>query len=457
MSGEGQNVAKRSEKKRKRVIIMGAGGRDFHNFNVYFRNNPEYEVVAFTAAQIPGIEGRVYPPELAGPLYPNGIPIYSEEKLPELVRKYDVDEVILAYSDLTFKEVMEKASRVLALGADFKLLGVKSTMLKSSKPVIAVCATRTGAGKSTTSRKIIRYLLELGVNPVVIRHPMAYGDLRKKIIMRITDYSDLDRYGCTIEEREEFEQYIELGITIYAGVDYEKVLKEAEKEGDVILWDGGNNDFPFIEPDLWITVVDPLRPGQEVESYPGAVNVILAHVIVVNKVNTAPKENINKVIENVRRVNPGAKIVLAESRIIVDHPELIKGKRVVVVEDFPSVTHGCLSYGAGYIAATQYGAAEVVDPKPYATGLLKKIYEQYPQMGPVVPSLGYGEEHMRELEELLNRIPCDTIILGTPSNIARYLKLNKPVVRVKCELHELSEPTLRAIIEDFISKVRRNS
>ena len=442
--------------KRKRVIIMGAAGRDFHNFNVYFRNNPEYEVVAFTAAQIPNISGRMYPPELAGPLYPKGIPIYSEDELPELIKRMKVDEVILAYSDLKHEDVGHKYSVVLASGADFRLMGPNTTMIKSSKPVVSVCAVRTGAGKSTVSRRVSRILRSMGVRLVAVRHPMPYGDLTKQVVQRFASFEDLDRYECTIEEREEYEPHIENGVVVYAGVDYERILREAEKEADVILWDGGNNDLPFYKPDLHIVVADPMRPGQELGSYPGEANLRLADVVVINKVSSAPEEHVRRVEENVRAVNEKAVIVRADSEVTVDKPELVKGKRVVVVEDGPSVTHGDLPYGAGYVAAKKFGAAEVVDPRPYAVGSIREAYEKYRHMGDVVPALGYGREQMAELEETLNRAEADAIVLGTPSLLARYLKINKPIVRVRFELKEVSKPNLDDILREFVeSKVKR--
>ncbi len=433
----------------KRVVIMGAGGRDFHNFNVFFRDNPEYEVVAFTASQIPNISNRVYPPELAGKLYPNGIPIYPEEELEELIRKYGVDEVVLSYSDLVADDVISKMSRVLAAGADFRVLGVKHTMLNPGRPVIAVCASRTGAGKSTVSRRIARILRELGVRFVVVRHPMAYGDFRSSACQRFGSLEDLERYHCTIEEREEYEWHIRDGNVVYAGVDYRRVLEEASKEADVLLWDGGNNDWPFFKPDLYITVVDPLRPGHELSSFPGMVNVLLADVIVINKVNSADPKSVAMVEANVRRVNPGATIVKAASEVSVDRPELVRGRRVLVVEDGPTITHGQLSHAAGYQAAVKYGAAEVVDPRPYAVGSIREAFEKYGHIGPVLPALGYGEVQMRELEEVINRVPADAVVLGTPSDLSRYMNINKPVVRVSYELREV-EGDLRGIVEEFV-------
>ncbi len=437
-------------KRRKRVIIMGAAGRDFHNFNVYFRNRPEYEVVAFTASQIPNITGRKYPSELSGPLYPDGIPIFPEEALPDIIEKYNVDEVVLSYSDLLYEEVMHKASIALSSGADFKLLSVKNTTLKANKPVISVCAARTGAGKSTVSRCIARILKKYGIKFVVIRHPMPYGDLKKQIVQRFENFEDLDRYECTIEEREEYEPHLREGNIVYAGVDYEKILAAAEREADVILWDGGNNDWSFFETDLYITVVDPLRPGHELNSFPGEVNVRLADVIIVNKVNSAEKENVEKVIKNIRKINKKAIIIRAISEVNVDNPSLIKNKRVLVVEDGPSVTHGGLPYGAGYIAALKYNAKEIIDPRPYAVGSIKDAYAKYERLGPILPALGYGKKQMEELEKTIDKIDCDVVILGTPSDISRYLNIKVPVVHVFYELKEIDKPDLEDILIEFL-------
>ena len=436
--------------KRKRVIIMGAGGRDFHNFNVFFRNNPEYEVVAFTAAQIPGIEKRKYPPELAGSLYPNGIPIYSEELLLELIRKFNVDEVYLSYSDLLYDDVGRKLSTVLAAGASFKILSPRETMLESSKPVIAVTAVRTGAGKSTVSRAVIRELRSRNIKVVAVRHPMAYGDLAKMAVQVFRSAEDFERWELTIEEREEYEQYIRMGLIVMAGVDYEKILREAEKEAEVILWDGGNNDWPFYKPDFMITVADAMRPGHEVGSFPGEVNVRLANAVIINKVSQAKKEDIERIKRNIRSVNPKAYISLADMEVTLDKPELVKGKRVVVVEDSPSVTHGGLPYGAGYVAALKYGASEVVDPRKYAVGIIKKLYEEYPHMGPVVPSTGYRPDQLRDLETTLNNIDADVIVMGTPASLDKLIKLNKPVARVTYELKIIEGPTIKDYINEFL-------
>jgi len=431
---------------RKRVIIMGAAGRDFHNFNTYFRDNEEYEVVAFTATQIPDIEGRVYPAELAGDLYPEGIPIYPEEDLPQLIQKYDVDFVVFSYSDVSHEYVMHKASLVHAAGASFMLLGPKHTMLKSEKPVIAVVAGRTGSGKSQTTRRVVEILNKLGKKVVVVRHPMPYGDLVKQRVQRFATYDDLDKYNCTIEEREEYEPHIDKGVVVYAGVDYEAILRDAEKEADVVIWDGGNNDFPFFIPDLTITVVDPHRPGHEVTYHPGETNVRLADVVVINKIDTANLEDIEFVRENVRAVNPDATIVEAASPLFIENPDLVKGKRVLVVEDGPTLTHGEMSYGAGYIAAIKYGASEIVRAKEFAVGTIKEAYEKYPQIEEVLPAVGYSEQQLKDLEDTINAIDADVVISATPINLARVIKINKPMVRVRYELQEIGKPTLEDII-----------
>jgi predicted GTPase len=437
----------------KRVIIAGAGGRDFHNFLTYFRDNPEYEVVAFTAAQIPGIERRRFPPELAGPRYPLGIPIYPESELPRLIKELRVDEVVLSYSDLTYEDVGRLASIVLASGASFRLLPPFDTMLRSIKPVIAVTAVRTGAGKSTVSRAIVRELVKRGVRVVPIRHPMAYGDLVKSAVQIFRSEDDFERFGATIEEREEYEQYIRLGLPVLAGVDYRRVLVEAERMGDVILWDGGNNDCPFLKFDYMITVADAMRPGQEVGAYPGEVNVRLANAVVVNKVSRARKEDVEKVVANVRKVNPKAKILLADMEVTVEKPELIKGKRVAVVEDSPSVTHGGLPYGAGYVAAEKYGAAQIVDPRPYAVGIIKAMLEEYKHMGPVVPSTGYSPEQIADLNETLRRMDVDAIVLGTPADISKLLKVGVPVLKVYWELRVVEGPSIEELVDELLERV----
>ena len=433
---------------KKRVIIMGAAGRDFHNFNVYFRENEEYEVVAFTATQIPGIEERTYPPELAGPNYLNGIPIYPEEKLPELIRKYNVGEVVFAYSDVSHEYVMHRASIALAAGADFRLMGPSTTMLKAKVPVVSVGAVRTGCGKSQTSRKVAKILKSNGYRVVVIRHPMPYGDLRKQVCQRFATFEDLDKYECTIEEREEYEPHLRNGIVVYAGVDYEKILREAEKEADIIVWDGGNNDLPFYKPDLHIVVADPHRPGHELRYHPGEANLRMADVVVINKVDTAKPENIEKVEENIRAVNPKAIIIKAESPMTVENPELIKDKRVLVIEDGPTLTHGEMPYGIGAIAAEKFGAKELIDPRPYAVGSIVEAYKKYTHLGPILPALGYGEQQIKELEETINRAPCEVVVVGTPIDLRKLIKINRPAVYVRYELQEVGSPNLKEILEE---------
>ncbi|HIE24205.1 MAG TPA: GTPase [Candidatus Korarchaeota archaeon] len=436
----------------RKVVIMGAAGRDFHNFNVFFRDNPDYQVVAFTAAQLPGIANRIYPPELAGPKYPKGIPIVPEEELPLLIEEKGVDLVVFAYSDISFNYIMERASIAQACGADFMLLGPRSTMLKSEKPVIAVTAARTGSGKSQTSRRVSKILRERDLKVAVVRHPMPYGDLRKEVVQRFETLEDLDKSECTIEEREDYEPHLRIGNVVYAGVDYEKILRLAEKEADIILWDGGNNDFPFYEPDLLITVVDPLRAGHELTYWPGSVNVRMADVIIINKVDSASRDQIEQVRRNVVSVNNKAVIVEAASPLIVDRPDLIKGRKVVVLEDGPTITHGEMSTGVGYIAARKFGASEIVDPRPWLKGSLEEAYKTYKHIGPVLAAVGYGKIQMKELEEVLNSIPADSVILGTPTDLSRYLNLNKPVVHVRYELQEIGSPNLDEILSDFLSK-----
>ncbi len=435
----------------KRVVIMGAGGRDFHVFSMYYRDNPDYEVVAFTATQIPGIEWRRYPPSLAGPRYPDGIPIVPESKLPELVKEKGVDEVVLAYSDLTYEELGHLISMVLSTGATFKIIGPRDTMITSYKPVLAVTAVKTGAGKSTVSRALVREIKRRGLEPVAVRHPMSYGDLEARRLIVIRTREDLEKYPLTIEEREEYEPYIQLDTTVMAGVDYGIVVREAEKRGDIILWDGGNNDWPFIKPDLWIVVADALRPGLEVSAFPGEVNVRMADIAIITKASEAGPENVKKVRENIKKVNPKAEITVADLEVTVDKPELIQGKKVVVVEDSPTVTHGGAPYAAGYVAAKKYGA-EIVDPKPYAVGIIKRMYEEYKHMGPVVPSTGYTPEQLRDLEETLNRIPADAIIIASPAKIEEMIKLNKPYVRVSYELKVLEGPTPKDIVDMLLER-----
>lgn len=439
---------------RTKVLIMGAAGRDFHNFNVFFRDNEDYEVVAFTAAQIPGIAGRTYPKELAGSLYEKGIPIYPEEKLQGLIKEHGIEQVVLAYSDLSHQSVMQKASLVLASGADFRLMGTESTMLKSKKPVISVCAVRTGSGKSPTSQKLVDILKEKGFKVVVVRHPMPYGDLLKQECERFASMKDCVINECTIEEREEYEPYICCGTVVYSGVDFAKILSSAEKEADIIIWDGGNNDIPFYKPDLHIVIADPHRPGHELTYYPGEVNVMLADVVIVNKVDSAQKDDVELVINNIKSVNNKALIIKARSMITADDPELIKGKRVLVVEDGPTLTHGGMAFGAGTIAAKKYGAKEVIDPRPHAVGSISKVYEDFPHLGSVLPAMGYSAEQMEELETTINAADCDTVIAGTPIDLGGLLKLNKPVVRVRYRIEEV-DIKLEDVIEKWLKSKSR--
>jgi predicted GTPase len=431
---------------RKAVIIMGAAGRDFHNFNVYFRDNPDYHVVAFTATQIPNIEERRYPPELAGSLYPQGIPIHPETELSDLVRRYQADQVVFAYSDVSHETVMHKASQVLVAGADFRLMGTGSTTLESRKPVVAVCAVRTGCGKSQTTRLVCDVLQRMDKNVVVVRHPMPYGDLAAQAVQRFATYEDLDRYKCTIEEREEYEPHIDRGLVVYAGVDYERILHQAEEEADVVVWDGGNNDLPFYRPDLHIVVVDPHRPGHELHYHPGEANLRAADVVVINKVDTANFEGVVQVRESAYTVNPQAVVVEAASPIFVEDPEKIWGKRVLVVEDGPTLTHGEMAYGAGVVAAQRFGAAELVDPRPYAVRSIATAFERYPHVGPLLPAMGYGDEQMQDLEETINRAKCDLVLVATPIDLRRLIDIRHPVDRVRYELQVIGQPTLEGIL-----------
>ena len=429
--------------------------REFHNFNVLYRNDDGYEVVAFTAAQIPDIEGRLYPPELAGKNYPNGIKIYAEEELPELIRKYSVEQVDLAYSDLNYVTVMHKVSIANAAGADFKIIGVERTYLKSTKPVISVCAVRTGCGKSQTSRKVCKVLKEKGLKAVAIRHPMPYGDLKEQVWQRFATYKDLDKHKTTIEEREEYEPHIDNGTVVFAGVDYERILREAEKEADVIVWDGGNNDSPFIKPDLSIVVADPHRAGHELLYYPGETNVRLADVVVINKVDSAEKKNIELVKSNVRMLNSHAKIIEADSEITVDNPNMVKGKRVLVIEDGPTVTHGEMKYGAGFVVAKRLGAKEIIDPRPYAIGSIKKTFQKYSHLSNVLPAMGYGRKQVKELEATINTADCDSVLSATPIDLRRVLVVDKPMVRARYELKERGSYGIEQVISDFLSKQLR--
>lgn len=430
-----------------RVIIMGAAGRDFHNFNVFFRDKPQYKVVAFTATQIPGIDNKTYPPVLAGSLYPEGIPIYPETRLSELVRSLEADAVVFSYSDVSHEFVMHRASQVMAAGANFWLLGPESTQIKSSVPIVSVCAVRTGSGKSQTTRKVVSILRDMGKRVVSIRHPMPYGDLAEQAVQRYASYEDLDRYKTTIEEREEYEPHIDLGAVIYAGVDYGKILAEAEKEADIIVWDGGNNDFPFYHSNLQIVVVDPLRPGHEIHYHPGEANLRVADVIVINKEDTASFDAIQEVRRNIAALNPDAQVIDAASAIYVENGEQIRGKRVLVVEDGPTLTHGEMSYGAAYVAARKWGAAEIVSPYEYSAGTIRATYEKYHQTRDVLPAMGYGDEQIHELEETINRMPVDLVVIGTPIDLRRVLDLKIPAVRVRYELQEIGNPSLEDVLK----------
>ena len=437
---------------RIRTIIMGAAGRDFHNFNVFFRNNQDYEVVAFTATQIPNIEGRKYPKELSGSLYPEGIPIYAETELVDLIKKNNIDQVVFAYSDVPHVYVMHKASLVLAAGADFRLMGIHTTQIKSNKPVISVCAVRTGSGKSQTTRRVSKVLIDLDYKVAAIRHPMPYGDLVKQRVQRFASYDDLDKHKCTIEEREEYEPHLDNGVIVYAGVDYAEILAQAEKEVDIVLWDGGNNDLPFYIPDLAIVVADPHRPGHETLYHPGETNVNLADVFVINKVDTANPDNVIKVRESLRNLNSDAVVIEAASPLFVDKPEEIQGKRVLVIEDGPTLTHGELKYGAVWVAARRFGASAIVDPRPYAVGTIAKTYEKYPQTGPILPAMGYGDAMISDLEKTINNADVEMVISATPIDLTRIIKVNKPMQRVRYELQEIGQPTLRELLEKKFGK-----
>ncbi|HLE54458.1 MAG TPA: cyclic 2,3-diphosphoglycerate synthase [Thermoplasmata archaeon] len=433
----------------KRVIILGAAGRDFHNFNTYFRDNPAYDVVCFTATQIPGIAGRKYPAVLAGKLYPDGIPIYPEDELPQLIKKFNANLVVFSYSDVDYTYIGHRIALANAHGADFMLINAESTMVKSKVPVIAICAVRTGSGKSQTTRRVAEILRGHGKKIVVVRHPMPYGDLAAQAVERFATYADLDKYECTIEEREEYEPHIDKGTVVYAGVDYEAILRQAEKEADIVLWDGGNNDTPFYKPDLHIVIADPHRPGHELLYYPGETNIRMADVVVVNKVDTATPENVELVKNNVRSVNPDAVIVEAASPITPDDNVPIRGKRVLVIEDGPTLTHGGMEYGAGYIAAQRFGAAEIVDATKYAVGSIKKTYEKYPNSRKVLPAMGYGEKQIKELQETIDAVPCDLVVSGTPIDLSRVLKANKPVVHMRYELDEIGHPNLEDVLKEW--------
>jgi predicted GTPase len=425
---------------------MGAAGRDFHNFNTFFRGNKDYEVVAFTATQIPNIEGRLYPPELAGGLYPKGIPIHPEEELVELIKKHGAEQVVFAYSDVPHEYVMHKASLVTAAGADFRLMGTKNTQIKANKPVVSISAVRTGSGKSQTTRRVSLILREMGYKVAAIRHPMPYGNLIAQEVQRYENYDDLDEYDCTIEEREEYEPHLDNGVIVYAGVDYGKIIRKAEAEVDIILWDGGNNDFPFFIPDLQIVVADPHRPGHETTYYPGETNARMADVFVINKVDTADPEHVIRVRESLRNLNPNAIQIEGASPLFVDDPDAIRGKRVLVVEDGPTLTHGEMAYGAGYVAARRFGAKEIVDPRPFAVGSIAKTFEKYPTTGAILPAMGYGEKQTKELEETINKADVDLVVIGTPIDLSRVIKINKPSQRVRYELQEIGQPTLTDVL-----------
>jgi predicted GTPase len=436
----------------RNVIIMGAGGRDFHNFNVAFRTDHDTLVVAFTATQIPGIDHRTYPPALAGDLYPNGIPIRPEDELAQLIREHHVDEVILAYSDLKHETVMHKASLVLAAGADFRLMGPHSTMLRSVKPVVAVCATRTGCGKSQTSRKIGQTLLDAGLKVALVRHPMPYGDLEAMRVQRFATLEEIDASDPTVEEREEYEEPVRMGMVMYAGVDYEAILHQAEEEADVVIWDGGNNDLPFFQPDLLVVVADPLRPGHELRYHPGETNLRLADVVVINKVDSAEAHNVEQVLENIESVNPMAKVIFAKSPPKLDFGPEILGRVVLVVDDGPTLTHGEMPFGAGLVAARHAGAAKIIDPRPYAVGSIRETFERWPQLTNALPAMGYGDEQLAELEQTINATPCDVVITGTPIDLGRLIRSRHPIRHIRYELEEVGSPTISDVLESIVAQ-----
>ena len=441
----------------KKVIILGAAGRDFHNFNVVFRHDPSYQVVAFTATQIPDIAGRHYPYELSGLLYPNGIPIVEERELEKVIRERQAEVAVFSYSDISHVNLMHLASRVVAAGADFWLLGAERTQLRAKVPVVSVCAVRTGCGKSPVSRRVAAELKRLGWKPVVVRHPMPYGDLAAQAVQRFATLDDLERQQCTIEECEEYEPHIQQGTLVYAGVDYERILRQAEQEADVILWDGGNNDTPFYRSDLEIVVADPHRAGHELTYYPGEVNLRRADVVILNKVDTSAADAIETVRQNVKQNNPRAQVMEAACQVSVNTPDLITGKRVLVVEDGPTLTHGEMPYGAGVVAANKHGAAELVDPRPYAVGSIRATFEKYPHLTNLLPAMGYSDAQRHELEQTIAQVPCDTVVVATPVNLGRLLKVEKPMVRVRYEIQELSRPTLAELLGEFTSRCRRPS
>jgi predicted GTPase len=437
---------------RIKTLIMGAAGRDFHNFNTVFRKDPQYEVVAFTATQIPNIDDRKYPAVLAGELYPEGIPIFPESELVSLIHQHGIEQVVFSYSDVPYQYVMEKAAIVNAAGADFRLLNVAGTQVKSTKPVVSVCAVRTGSGKSQTTRRVASILQNLGYSVAAVRHPMPYGDLAKQAVQRFASYDDLDLHECTIEEREEYEPHIDRGVIVYAGVDYEAILRQAEQEVDIVLWDGGNNDFPFYKSDFSIVVADPHRPGHELSYYPGGTNVLLADVFVINKVDTADAENVLTVRENLQKMNPTAVIIEGASPLFVDDPDAIRGKRVIVIEDGPTLTHGEMKYGAGFVAARRFGAAEIVDPRPFAVGSIIDTYNKYPGTGPILPAMGYGVQQMKDLEQTIANAEVDLVISGTPIDLTRIISVDKPMQRVRYELQEIGQPDLTTLLASKFGK-----
>jgi predicted GTPase len=437
----------------QRVVILGAAGRDFHNFNTYFRDNPDFEVVAFTATQIPDIDGRRYPPELAGSSYAEGIPIEEEDGLERLIRDQKVDIAVFSYSDVSHEQVMHVGSRAMAAGADFMLLGPRHTMLDSKVPVVAVCAVRTGAGKSQTSRRVAEILRGMGKRVVAVRHPMPYGDLTKQAVQRFANFEDLDKHEVTIEEREEYEPHLRAGSVVYAGVDYERILRQAEQEADVVIWDGGNNDMPFYTPDLLIVVVDPHRPDHAARYHPGEVNVRMADVVVINKIGTAGLDDIMTARRITTELNPDATIIEAASPIFVEDGDYIRGKRVLVIEDGPTVTHGEMPYGAGWVAARRYGAAEIVDPRPFAVGSIRDTFEKYPTTGAVLPAMGYGEKQTAELAETINKAPVDLVVVATPIDLRSLIEIDKPALRVRYELQEIGEPTLADVLSKFVDTI----
>ncbi|OGL47030.1 MAG: GTPase [Candidatus Schekmanbacteria bacterium RBG_13_48_7] len=437
--------------KRKKILILGAAGRDFHNFNVLYRDNEDYEVIGFTATQIPDIANRKFPGKLAGKLYPDGIPIFPEEEMVKLIKKEKIDIVIFSYSDISHESLMHKASKIIAAGADFCLIAAEKTMIKSNKPVVAVCAVRTGCGKSPTSRNVSRVLNSLGKKVGVIRHPMPYGDLSSQAVQKFVTYEDLEQHKCTIEEREEYEPHIDAGSVVYAGVDYQNILRAAENDADIILWDGGNNDLPFIKPDFHITVADALRPGHEIKYFPGESNMIMANLILINKIDQATKESIELIKQNAAKLNPDAKVLLAESPLTVDHPELITGKKVLVVEDGPTLTHGEMDFGAGIVAARKYGASKIIDPRKYAVGKIAETYKLYPKIGQLLPAMGYSKDQIKDLEQTINATPCDVVIIATPINLKNIISIAKPTVRVQYEIEIKGKETLKDLLIKFIN------